>query len=89
MPAGGSATTGTVRDVAQDRIEAQMRASGATQTIAILPQGISHSRFGKVLTDPYIQAVLARLRDRGVKLHKDIASSCRRTAAAGIPSLPT
>lgn len=62
---------GTVRDVAQDRIEAQMRASGATQTVAILPQGISHSQFGKVPTDPYIQAVLARLRDRGVKLHKD------------------
>jgi hypothetical protein len=62
---------GTVRDVAQDRIEAQMRASGATQTIAILPQGISHSQFGKVPTDPYIQAVLSRLRDRGVKLHKD------------------
>ena len=62
---------GTVRDVAQDRIEAQMRASGATQTVAILPQGISHSQFGKVPTDPYIQAVLERLRGRGVKLHKD------------------
>jgi hypothetical protein len=62
---------GSVRDVAQDRIEAQMRASGATQTIAILPQGISHSQFGKVPTDPYIRAVLDRLRDRGVKLHKD------------------
>jgi hypothetical protein len=62
---------GTVRDVAQDRIEAQMRASGQTQTIAILPQGISHSQFGKVPTDPYISAVMDRLRDRGVKLHKD------------------
>ncbi|HEY2595825.1 MAG TPA: hypothetical protein VGK33_18190, partial [Chloroflexota bacterium] len=62
---------GTVRDVAQDRIEAQMRASGATQTVAILPQGISHSQFGKVPTDPYISAVLDRLRGRGVKLHKD------------------
>jgi hypothetical protein len=62
---------GTVRDVAQDRIEAQMRASGQTQTIAILPQGISHSQFGKVPTDPYIGAVMDRLRDRGVKLNKD------------------
>jgi hypothetical protein len=62
---------GTVRDVAQDRIEAQMRASGATQTVAILPQGVSHSQFGKVPTDPYISAVLDRLRDRGVKLHKE------------------
>jgi len=61
----------SVRDVAQDRIEAQMRASGQTQTIAILPQGISHSQFGKVPTDPYIGAVMDRLRDRGVKLHKD------------------
>ena len=62
---------GTVRDVAQDRIEAQMRASGATQTVAILPQGVSHSQFGKVPTDPYIRGVLDRLRDRGVKLHKE------------------
>ena len=62
---------GTVRDVAQDRIEAQMRASGATQTVAILPQGVSHSQFGKVPTDPYIRAVLDRLGDRGVKLHKE------------------
>jgi hypothetical protein len=62
---------GTVRDVAQDRIEAQLRASGQTQTIAILPQGISHSQFGKVPTDLYIGAVMDRLRDRGVKLHKD------------------
>jgi hypothetical protein len=62
---------GTVRDVDQDRIEAQMKASGATQTVAILPQGISHSQFGKVPTDPYIRAVLGRLSDRGVKLNKD------------------
>jgi hypothetical protein len=62
---------GSVRDVAQDRIEAQMRASGQTQTVAILPQGVSHSQFGKVPTDPYISAVLDKLRARGVKLHKD------------------
>jgi hypothetical protein len=62
---------GTVRDVDQDRIEAQMKASGASQTVAILPQGISHSQFGKVPTDPYITAVLGRLGDRGVKLNKD------------------
>src|SRR5262249_14329790 len=76
---------GTVRDVDQDRIEAQMRASGATQTVAILPQGVSHSRFGKVPTDPYITAVLDRLRGRGVKLHKDNRVVLSAHSAGGSP----
>jgi hypothetical protein len=66
----------TVRDVDQDRIEAQLQASGA-KLIAILPQGVSTSEFGQVPVEPYIKEVLGRvaaaneLRDAGGQVLTD------------------
>jgi hypothetical protein len=48
----------TVRDVDQDRIEQQMDAAKATQTIAVLPQGIGKSSFGKMPWNDYVSEVL-------------------------------
>ncbi len=50
----------TVRDVDQDRIEAQLQAAG-TQLVAILPQGVGESQFGKVPIEPYIKEVLGKV----------------------------
>ncbi|MGH2777781.1 MAG: D-alanyl-D-alanine carboxypeptidase family protein [Actinomycetota bacterium] len=38
--------SGAVRDVALDRVEAQLEATGQSQMVAILPQGGVHSEFG-------------------------------------------
>lgn len=53
--------TSTVRDVDQDRIEAQLQAAGATDMIAILPQGVSKSQFGGLVPSTYINDVFKRL----------------------------
>jgi hypothetical protein len=52
---------GTVRDVALDRLEAQLAAAGDSQVVGILAQGVGHSEFGKLDPGPYIDEVLQRL----------------------------
>lgn len=52
---------GTVRDVDQDRIEAQIEAAGTKQLIAVLPIGVGTSDFGKIPFDAYINEVLGRV----------------------------
>ncbi len=54
----------TVRDVDQDRIEAQVQASGA-QLVAILPQGVGESQFGDIPIEPYIEEVLGKVTAAG------------------------
>jgi hypothetical protein len=50
-----------VRDLALDRIEQQLEATGATQLLGLLPQGGARSDFGKLNPDPYINEALDRL----------------------------
>jgi hypothetical protein len=69
----------TVRDVDQDRIEAQLQASGAN-LIAILPQGVGQSQFGNVPAEPYIKDVLGRVAAAN-ELH-DAAGQVLTTAPA-------
>lgn len=59
---GAGAKAGTVRDVAHDRIQAQMTAAGNSQLIGILPQGVGRSSFGGIEAQPdaYIQEGLER-----------------------------
>lgn len=56
-------STGNVRDVDQDRIEAQLEATASAnpQLIAVLPQGVGKSSFGGIQANPsaYIAQVLA------------------------------
>jgi hypothetical protein len=54
---------GNVRDIALDKIEQQLDASGRTKTIGILPQGGNHSEFGKsgLDIDKYISEVLVKI----------------------------
>lgn len=52
----------TVRDVDWDRIPQQMEASGNTQLLAILPQGVGTSNFGKFDQNAYVTEVLERLK---------------------------
>lgn len=52
---------GTVRDVDQDRVEAQLRASNAPQLVAVLPQGVGGSDFGLLPVHDYLDEVLGRL----------------------------
>jgi hypothetical protein len=51
----------TVRDVALDRIEQQLEATGATQLLGVLPQGGGASEFGNLDPDRYIGEVFDRL----------------------------
>jgi Domain of unknown function (DUF4157) len=53
----------TVRDIALDKIEQQLDASGRTKMIGILPQGGNHSEFGKsgLDIDKYISEVLVKI----------------------------
>ncbi len=53
--------SGTVRDVQQDRIEAQLQASGQASMIAVLPQGVGASDFGGLNVDSYLTEVFGRL----------------------------
>ncbi len=56
---------GTVRDVSQDRIQAQIEATGNAQVVAILAQGAGRSRFGGLeqAPDDYVNQVLKRTAD--------------------------
>lgn len=49
---------GALRDRDLDRVEAQMKDSGNSQVIVVLPQGTNTSQFGKVPTEPYIDDAL-------------------------------
>jgi hypothetical protein len=52
---------GTVRDVALDRLEAQLDAAGDPQVVGILPQGVGHSGLGRPDPGAYVDEVLGRL----------------------------
>ncbi len=54
---------GTVRDVELDQLEQQLQAvnSPTRIVIGVLPQGTSHSGFGALSGDPYLNEVLAKL----------------------------
>jgi LAS superfamily LD-carboxypeptidase LdcB len=58
-------TDGTVRDVALDRLEAQINAAGDPQVVGILPQGVGHSEFGKMDPNAYVDEVLKKLASVG------------------------
>jgi hypothetical protein len=68
-------TSGTVRDVDQDRIEAQLEAAKTTQLIAVMPQGIGSSEFGKLPVNDYVAEVLGRLAQVGEPPPKSGAGS--------------
>ncbi|HSK98208.1 MAG TPA: M15 family metallopeptidase, partial [Euzebyales bacterium] len=61
LPPGRKVGEATVRDVDWDRIPQQMADSGNTQLIAILPQGVGRSEFGRFRQKPFIDEVMARL----------------------------
>ena len=55
----------TVRDVDQDRIEQQMEAARSNHMVAVMPQGIGASEFGKLPVDGYLTQVFAGLQAAG------------------------
>jgi hypothetical protein len=59
---GKKAGEATVRDVDWDQIPQQMAASGNPQLMAILPQGVGRSEFGRFQQTSYIDEVIGRLK---------------------------
>jgi hypothetical protein len=52
---------GTVRDVALDKLEAQINAVGNPQIVGVLAQGVGRSEFGRMDVNAYLDEVLGRL----------------------------
>jgi len=72
----------TVRDVDQDRVEQQMDASGATQTLAVLPQGVGKSSFGDMPWNDYVREVLKIVATMGFPQVKKAPESFRLILSA-------
>ena len=83
---GKGPRAGTVRDVAHDRIEAQMTAVKNPQLIGILPQGAGGSRFGGIEGNPdaYVTKVLTRAVDvlKGTKVLAEVPGDRRLVLSA-------
>jgi hypothetical protein len=62
IPPGKKVGDATVRDVDWDQIPQQMANSGNSQLMAILPQGVGRSEFGKFEQTSYIDEVMGRLK---------------------------
>jgi hypothetical protein len=57
--------TGTVRDVARDRIAQQIEAATSDQIVGILPQGVGESSFGSIDPTAYVTDAFDRLTELG------------------------
>jgi hypothetical protein len=75
----------TVRDVAIDKTQAQLEASGRKQMIGVLPQGGTHSEFGdKFNSDDYLRDLFRRLEEIGVwPKGKDLEKSISNVVLSG------